>query len=116
MNREFTGKCPICGKEMSSPAWGPGEFHDVCNKCFSQRYWDLIVDEKDLHLIINGVCYLPAPEVSTSFFRGFGGRLFKYTLLNDPTNKVHRTTNLWLQGDVPESHRAQLPDNARWVE
>lgn len=116
MNREFTGKCTICGKIMKQPAWGPGEFHDVCNKCFEQRFWDTIVEEKDKHIIVNGKVYLQGPEKTLSTFRGFGGAMFKWVMLDDPAGTIHKSTNMWFNGEVPDSHKAQLPDNARWVE
>lgn len=117
MNREFTGKCTICGAEMSSPAWGPGDFHDVCSKCHGHRFWDIIVEEKDTRVIVNGKVYCQGPERNMpNSWKGFGGALFQWVMLDDPSGTIHKSTNMWFNGEIPASHRAQLPDNARWVE
>lgn len=114
-NRPFTGKCAICGREMKSPAYCSGDFHDVCPKCFEHRFWDVIVEEKCEHLIVDGTCFSVGPVNDGSRIRGFGGSLFKWVWLDDPTEAVQRSTNVWYNGVIPESHRSQLPDNARWV-
>ena len=114
-NRPFTGKCAICGREMKSPAYCCGEYHDVCPKCFNQRFWDLVVEHREEHLIVDGNCFSVGRESTPSRLRGFGGAAFKWVMLDDPTETVHVSTNVWHNGKIPESHRSQLPDNARWV-
>lgn len=47
--------------------------------------------------------------------RGHGGRTFEYVLLNDETETVHVSRNLWSQSEIPERFRYWLPDNARFI-
>ncbi|MEV8391790.1 MULTISPECIES: hypothetical protein [unclassified Streptomyces] len=35
-----------------------------------------------------------------------------YVLLDDPAGTVHTTDRLWLMGDIPETFRDRMPDNA----
>lgn len=115
-------KCTICGKHMEQSAFG-GQYSDVCGACFETRYWDLIVAEKEKHLVVDGVCYEVGPEPTESTLKssvrrswlGRAGAEFKYVLLNDPTEEVHVSHNVWVQGSIPESHRHLLPDTARRV-
>lgn len=107
-------KCAICGREMAKPMYG-GDFKDVCNRCFDDRYWQLILAEKEQHLVIEGECYYKGEENEHGLPRGFNGREFQYIMLDDPTETVHSCTNLWLNDRVPEKYRDQLPDNARWA-
>lgn len=112
--------CAICGKVMESPM-SSGEYADVCPECFNTRYWDLIVAEREKHLVVDGVCYKVGPEPTKTALNdpmkrswlGCAGREFRYILLNDPTEEVHVTHNLWVQGSIPESHRHLLPDTGR---
>lgn len=117
-SKEFTGKCTICGKEMEQPAWGPGEFHDVCNKCFNTRFWDIIKkdNEAGLKYIIDGEVYTAGPK------DGFGGTYFRVQLLEnhpkynpDEDNILRFPGTLWCNGDVPQERRAELPDNAKFI-
>lgn len=118
-DRLFYGKCAICGKEMSQPAWGPGEFHDVCNKCFNTRFWDIIKEDNKagLKYIIGGTVFTAGPN------GGFGGRHFGVQLLeNHPNykpgfdNTICFLGNLWCNGDVPPDRRDEFPDNAKFIE
>ena len=106
-------KCEICGKEMDHPCYS-GEFSGVCNQCFNTKFWQLIIAEKDHHLVAGGECYSlgdeNAPEREP---RGHGGRKFTYEDL--ATGEQHTTTNLWYQGPIPTEFRDQLPDTVRFV-
>lgn len=114
--------CAICGKFIESPMFG-GEYADVCPECFNTRYWDLIVSEKEKHLVVDGVCYMVGPEPTaaklnnpiTRSWLGCAGREFKYVLLNDLTEEVHVSHNMMVQGPIPKSHRHLLPDTGRFV-
>ena len=106
-------KCEICGKEMSHPCYA-GEYAGVCNQCFNAKFWQLIVAEKDHHLVAEGECYsLGDEDAPAREPRGHDGRKFTYEDL--ATGEQHTTTNLWYQGDVPPEFRDQLPDTVRFV-
>lgn len=110
--RDDNTNCAICGKYMEKPMYS-GEYADVCENCFATRFWDLIVQEKDKHLIIDGACYSVLPDGARGP-KGFSGREFKFCYKDSP-DEVHVTHNLWCQGPVPSSHRSDLQDNAFWV-
>lgn len=117
-DRLFYGKCAICGKEMSQPAWGPGEFHDVCNKCFDTRFWDIIKEEVRAgnEFIIEGEAF------TTGRKGGFGGQHYKLQLLEnhpkynpDGDNIVECPGTLWSNGSVPKERLSEFPDNAKFI-
>lgn len=47
--------------------------------------------------------------------RGFGGRVFRWVFLDDPTETVHESNDLFTQGAIPSAFRDALPDNVKWV-
>ena len=49
---------------------------------------------------------------SPNSMKGFSGRKFKIQM-ND--GKVIETDNLWCGGDIPDSHRDRMPDNAKFM-
>lgn len=105
--------CAICGKEFHGLQYG-GEYQNVCSsECFDHKFWDMIVAEKDKHVIINGESYSIAPEESKFPFRGHAGREFKIKMKE--TGEIVTTTNLWYQGAIPETHRDKLPDTADFI-
>lgn len=104
--------CKVCGRKFSTIQYG-APYNDICSSaCFNHNFWDEIVAEKDKHVIIDGECYSVGAEDSTSLFRGHGGRKFQFKMKE--TGDVVATTNLWYQGEIPDSHRGQLPDTADW--
>lgn len=108
-------RCNICGKEIQLGsgyyACDGGRF--ACSDaCHTRLYWDDIVAEKDKHAVIGGKSYLIVPDTNTGFV-GCGGREFK--LKNLETGAITVTHNLWVQGEIPESHRALLPDTHEWA-
>lgn len=106
--------CPVCGKEWI------GAYHfldecDVCScKCYKEKYWKIIEDEQDEHIIINGVCYYDKGYSNSKklWTLGYSGRPFRIRM---NTGKEILTNNLWLNGTVPENHRDKLKDNAVFV-
>lgn len=104
--------CEICGKNFEKELWG-GEFSRCCSdRCFTIKFWDGICEEKEEHVVINGVCYAIADEPLNGFL-GYGGRKFKIKMLD--TGEVIETNNLWCQGDVPEEYKSRLPNTAEFV-
>lgn len=105
--------CEVCGNEFHKLQYG-GEYQNICSSgCFDHKFWDLIVAEKDKHVIIGGKSYSVGAEDSKFPFRGHGGRKFRFKMIE--TGEVVTTTNLWYQGEIPESHKDKLPDTAVWV-
>ena len=104
--------CEICGREFDKKHYS-GKFENICglNNCFGEKFWRIIVDEKDEHVFINGGSYFIEDE-NKGGFRGFDGRKFRIRK-NDGTEIV--TTNLWYQGQVPDNFKDILPDNAEFV-
>ena len=104
--------CEICGKNFEKELWG-GEFSRCCSEhCFTIKFWDGICEEKEEHVVINGVCYAIADEPVNGFL-GYGGRKFKIKMFD--TGEVIETNNLWCQGDVPEEYKYRLPNTAEFV-
>lgn len=100
--------------------------HRVCRACHDHDFWEEKVRWRnagcktpDGHpaVVIDGSHYTIAPDPrkgSNMSFCGMAGRKFIIQLL-DPDETVIVTHNLWHQGDVPDSFRDQLTDNARFV-
>ena len=103
-------ECEICGKHMDHPAYS-GEFSGVCNHCFTTKFWQLIIAEKDQHIVAGGKCYSVGDN--SDQWRGCDGQRFYYEDL--ATGELHTTDNLWYQGDIPPEFRDQLPDTVRFV-
>lgn len=57
--------------------------------------------------------YIAEDEGATGPFKGHGGRLFTWRMLD--TGEVRSSRNLWSQGEIPERFWDRLPDNAEWV-
>ena len=104
--------CIICGKEFDGKAYY-GEYSDCCcYKCFTKKFWNNIIAEKDEHIVVDGTCYAIASSPINGF-RGFGGRGFRIKMLD--TGKVVTTNNLWCQGKIPEEYRHLLPNTAQFI-
>lgn len=107
--------CVICNKELPN---GKSMFSNapLCSsECFGIHFWNEIVLEKDKHIFINGNSYVVGNESAPGAFRGFGGRAFYIEAL-DGSGVVIRTTNLWMQGTIPATHRDVLRDTHRFVQ
>ena len=102
-------KCCICGKEIEESFYGNAIL--CSSNCYNEHFWQTTLD--DSAVIINQVCYHIGKENSTDPFRGFGGRKFKIQM-ND--GKIIETDNLWCGGDIPDSHRDRMPDNAKFID
>jgi hypothetical protein len=68
-------------------------------------------------LRIDGHHYIPRciDQKSTSPFKGFGGRTFRWRWLDEPEDVVHFSNDVMTQGVIPEKMRHLLTDNAVWV-
>lgn len=106
-------KCKICGKEFDKVRYAKPH-DDICSSaCFTVDYWLERANNPDEFVIIDHVCYYVADERKDNGFRGFDGRKFKIRMLAD--GREFTTTNLWLNGRVPDEFLSRLPDNAEFV-
>ncbi len=106
-------KCRICGKEFTEIMYNE-EYQDICSsECFSYEYWNERVRNKEDFTIINGICYVIGNS-NLCGFKGFSGAKFKIQTLE--SNKIIETDNLWYNGEIPNTHRHLLPDNAIFIE
>ncbi len=80
----------------------------ICHEC---HFWLEKVNfndqQKARQVIVNGGHFMLSEN--TGPFRGFGGAEFA-VCFNDGRAVVH--SNMWSQGEIPESFRDRLPDNA----
>lgn len=104
--------CIICGKEFGGEVYC-GEYSDCCcRECFTKKFWNNIIAEKDKHIVVGGTCYAVATAPTNGFY-GFDGRGFRIKMLD--TGEVITTNNLWCQGEVPKEYRHLLPNTAQFV-
>lgn len=106
--------CKICGKEFTESSWSKQE---ICSyECFHDNYWLDRVKCKEIFTIIDGKCYYFDKEHPIEHdykdMLGFGGDVFNIRFFNGET---YKTNNLWLNGEIPEKFRAELPDNAEFI-
>ena len=104
--------CIICNKEIKE-----SEYTNtiLCSsECWSADFWNQQVINKDDPKVvrIDGVQYRIGYENQDSF-RGYNGRKFNIKLSN---GDIIETTNLWHNGDIPDSFKELLPDNAEFQE
>ena len=110
-------KCVICGTEGKMQYQSP----PICSSsCFTKNFWQEKIDwdnDKDPNAVrIRGRHYYigeePSPNTPSHCY-GFGGR--KHVVkFND--GRIVTTHNLWCQGGIPEEFKAQLPDNAVFLD
>lgn len=114
-------KCTICGKEIEESHYRD-EIPVLCgNECFHTYFWNEKVekygdgtnDYAKTVAIVNGSHYIFHPDSPDTFFTGHGGRQFKI-IFHD--GRVVQSKNVWHQGDIPQTHKHLLPDNAIFVE
>lgn len=89
-----------------------GEALETGRYCTACRFWLHLVAEADdpRNVRAGGQHYrLGDPRPSKKHLRALGGRRFIVTYADGHTVK---TSNLWVQGPVPERFRDRLPDNA----
>lgn len=104
--------CEICGKNFEHKMYY-GEYSNCCSgRCFTRKFWNNIMEEKDEHVIVDGTCYAIA-NTPTNGFCGFGGSRFKIKMFD--AGEVIETNNLWCQGKIPEEYRDQFPDTAQFI-
>ena len=104
--------CIICNKEIEE-----SEFTNaiLCSsECFHVNYWNEMIEIKDNPRIarINKNQYYIGEETSNKTFRGFSERKYIIRFYN---GREIVSTNLWYNGEIPESHQELLPDNAEFV-
>src|SRR5437879_2254589 len=97
--------CRRCGKAVED------EFDTTPEDglCFECQFWAMQKGEP-VGLVIEGKHYRVG--LGWGPFRGFGGRRF---VIETFDGRRVETDDLWVQGDIPEHFRAEMPDNARFV-
>ena len=95
----------------------PFDFEAHCAE-ISRRHWEELRAEKDSpsQARIKGKCYTiqpDAPKGTPHYFLGFGGGRFDIQFHDGRKITTH---NLWYRGEIPEELRAEMPDNAEFVE
>lgn len=109
--------CSFCNEKEKDN----GDHHD-CDPdlCFTCNFWKKYVGLKNdpRSVRINGEHYWLGDDNGTpDRYKGYGGRQFKIRCLNVSGSSITvTTTDLWYQGEIPERFRADLPDNANWIE
>ena len=105
--------CVECGEVINAEFMEPVRTN-ILNRqlCFNCLFWTEYVETKSdhSHLVVNNNHYVIGP--ATGYQGGFGGAKFNIKF-ND--GREVTTTNLWMQGDIPERFRDRLPNNAVFV-
>lgn len=107
--------CKVCGKPFTKTKWGE-PYKLICSEeCFEKNFWLEIIQEKEHHPVIDGTCYyLNRNDLEgRGPFKGCAGHHFRIRFLD--TGEVVDTTNLWVNGDIPEEFRDRLPDTAEFL-
>ena len=104
--------CIICGKEIEKSKFSNAVL--CSSECFHINFWNGMVADKDSPLSVraHGVQYHIGREDSKSSFRGFYGRHFVIQFFD---SRIVETTNLWMNGDIPERYKSKLLDNAIFI-
>jgi hypothetical protein len=88
--------------------------HAICSGC---DFWNKRAakqqQDPSRYFIAKGEAYYIGPATSgPKNFNGFSGRRF---VIEFSDGRQVETCNLWANGEVPPSHREELPDNAWFV-
>ena len=107
--------CTNCGKlQESGYKSSIGALMISKDLCFHCAFWTerVALDQNNPDAVVAaGKHYIIGPEQpSYQGGRGFGGSHFRIFFQD---GRVVDSTNLWMQGTIPESFRALMPDNAR---
>jgi hypothetical protein len=107
--------CTNCGKlQEQGYKSSIGQIMTAKGLCFRCAFWteriELDQDNPDA-VVANGKHYIIGDEhPSYKGARGYGGEHFRIFFQD---GRVVDSTNLWMQGEIPESFRPLMPDNAR---
>jgi len=114
MRKEIKYKlnCIICNKEIEESEYTNAVL--CSSECFHINHWNEMIKNKDSPKIarINREQYYIEDEDKNILFRGYSGRKFKIKFFD---GREIISTNLWYNGEIPESHRELLPDNAEFI-
>ena len=82
---------------------------------FTRRYWRERVESKDhpSQVRVDGRLYWIGEERVTGMPRGCYGEKFRIRFHD---GREITTTNLWVNGEIPAEFRAELPDNAVFLD
>lgn len=101
--------CKECGNPLECvPDWVINP-PTLCYECY---FWTDLFNHSPNNVVIDGKCYHIDPNEQAKY-KGFGGRKFKIRFLD---GTLAETTNLWLNGEIPEHFRGRFPNNAEFIE
>lgn len=111
--------CCVCGKEENPANWIESMQKELTKHqlCFTCNHWrkqnelDHTTRGEHGYAIVNGGHYT-LNKPTNSYFKGFGGRKFKFEFLD---GSVVECDNVWFQGNITDAHphwREIMPDNA----
>jgi hypothetical protein len=84
------------------------------NMCHGCNLWTNRIDEikgKGNVMIAGGYYYTVYPDAPNAYFKGHGGREFKFEILATGTTIISH--NVWSGGRIPEHMKHLLSDNAK---
>lgn len=113
--------CKVCGKiENVRGLWAEGRIErwesELCHTC---DYWTERITSKDepWSIRIDGQQYVDGGKTDgPKRFKGLGGDTHIFRLIDKKMRQYIVTDNLWVNGDIPERFKGQLPDNCERVE
>ena len=113
--------CPICGeRENIRGLWGKDRIErfesGLCHTC---DYWTERIKFKDepWSIRIDGKQYIDGGKSdSPKDWKGLGGDAHIFRRLGGKLREYIVTDNLWVNGEIPERFKSQLPDNAEQVD
>ena len=112
----MTNICEFCGKPYRKRLLPEAYLGNHCHDCsFWLKKQYLSEEDKKRQTIVDGTHYMfmVSNKDEHLVFQGFGGREF-HILFQD--GRDVRTTNLWVQGKIPQEFRPLLPDNAKFIQ
>ncbi len=117
MKKTTPGTCVECLAERPAedPARVGAEERKKLGLCRRCHFWlkHVASSGEPESVRIEGQHYRLGPEDGLPWPRGFGGAELRIVWLDDEREPT-TSTNLWIQGQIPERFRDRLPDNARF--
>lgn len=106
--------CPVCGRADSPNNWMGGLPNGFCFNCEVWAKNKNDYENGNRKIVVNGKMFHIGDETpSPPNVRGFAGAKFN---IKKFTGEKIVSTNLWLNGEIPEIWRPYIPDNAEFTE